>query len=191
MQKSILIYACHPKRKKKMMKETNDSVRIDPCLSEIFNGHPCDPQPSLFLGEIVCRLIRPKVLCNHLNAAPTPSLPPLVLFCLLIVRSSSFWQFLALLPLSLFFPDGEVEGGKNFGRKCVSLFFFFLKDTVSRPNKRVLHTLSLLRPAKQAFLRPKTSSTLDLIVSDGFFFPPTVSRKKHRPGTKFSYVGPL
>ena len=62
---------------------------------------------------------------------------------------------------------------------------------MSRPNIRVLYTLSLLKPAKQAVLRPKTSSTLDPIVSDGFFFPPTVSRKKHRPGTKFLYVGPL
>ena len=67
---------------------------------------------------------------------------------------------------------------------------------MARPNIRVLHTLSLLRPAKQAFLRPKASSTLDPIVNGGFFFhhpasPPTVSRKRHRPGTKFLYVGPL
>ena len=67
---------------------------------------------------------------------------------------------------------------------------------MSRPNIRALHTLSLLRPAKQALLRPKASSTLDPIVSDGFFSrnpasPPTVSRKKHRPGTKFLYAGPL
>ena len=67
---------------------------------------------------------------------------------------------------------------------------------MSRPNMQVLHILSLLRLAKQAFLRPKTSSTLDPIVSDGFFFRHpasalTVNRKKHRPGTKLFYVGPL